>query len=150
MQRNAFLDHCSELLSPLGTVRSNRMFGGHGLYVDEIFVAIVIGERLYLKTEDATRERFAAAGCEPFVYEARGERRSISYWSAPAEAMDSPAQMEPWARLALQAALSKRAAAVKAPGRKNKAAPKAAAPATRAGAKRSAAGAKAAPRRRSR
>mgnify|MGYP000287609516 CR=1 FL=1 len=30
-----------ELLAPLGRARARRMFGGHGLYVDDLFVAIV-------------------------------------------------------------------------------------------------------------
>jgi DNA transformation protein len=31
----------------------------------------------------------------------------MSYWSVPAEAMDSPQAMRPWAQLALDAALRK-------------------------------------------
>jgi len=105
-----FVLHCIELLAPLGTVRVNRMFGGWGFYVDEIFVAIVTGERLYLKTTADTRTRFEAEGCEPFRYGKDGGEIALSYWSAPADAMDSPALMLPWARLALQAALAARAA----------------------------------------
>lgn len=105
-----FVLHCVELLSGAGTVRVKRMFGGWGLYVDELFVAIVGWERLYLKTTLDSRARFEAEGCEPFRYSKDGEEVSLSYWSAPAEAMDSPALMLPWARLAVQAALAARAA----------------------------------------
>jgi DNA transformation protein len=35
---------------------------------------------------------------------------TMSYWTVPAEALDAPPLMEPWARLALQAALTARAA----------------------------------------
>ena len=49
------------------------MFGGHGLYVDDLFVALIACERLYLKADADTRPQFAAAGCEPFVYDAQGE-----------------------------------------------------------------------------
>jgi DNA transformation protein len=34
----------------------------------------------------------------------------MSYWTVPAEAMESPALMQPWARLAISAALRARAA----------------------------------------
>ncbi len=105
----AFVAHCVELLSPLGSVRTQRMFGGWGLYVDELFVAIIASERLYLKAAPTDRERYAAAGCEPFVYSSDGQSVALGYWSAPAEAMDSPVLMLPWARLALQAALAARA-----------------------------------------
>ena len=38
---------CSELLGVLGPVRVKRMFGGHGLYVDDIFIAIIAGDAFY-------------------------------------------------------------------------------------------------------
>jgi DNA transformation protein len=110
-----FVLHCVELLAPTGAVRINRMFGGYGLYVDEVFIAVISRERLYLKTAPETRTRLEAEGCEPFRYSKDGEEVSLSYWSAPADAMESPALMLPWARLALQAALAARAA--KAPVR---------------------------------
>jgi DNA transformation protein and related proteins len=108
--RPLFVDHCAELLAPLGQVRVKRMFGGWGLYVDEIFLALIAYERLYLKADAETRAAFEAEGCAPFVYSADGKSVSLGYWSAPAEALDSPALMLPWARLALQAALRARAA----------------------------------------
>ena len=108
-ERPAFVEHCAELLAPLGSVRVNRMFGGWGLYADEIFVAIIAYDRLFLKVGPADRERYAAAGCEPFVYSSDGQSVALGYWSAPAEAKDSPARMLPWARMALQAALAARA-----------------------------------------
>jgi DNA transformation protein len=107
---DALVDHCLELLAPLGTVRAKRMFGGHGLYVDDLFVAIIAFERLYLKVDAQTRAAFERAGCEPFVYEGKGKPITMSYWTVPAEAMESPALMQPWARQAIAAALRARAA----------------------------------------
>ena len=107
--KDAFAEYCAELLSGLGTVRVKRMFGGHGIYLDDLFMAIVVGETLYLKVAEETRPRFEAAGCEPFVYTAKGRNQvSLNYRAAPAEAMDSPALMRPWARLAVEAALRAR------------------------------------------
>ena len=105
-----FASYCVELLGALGGARARRMFGGHGLYVDDLFVAIVVDETLYLKVDAQTRPRFEAAGCQAFEYSAGGKRVSMSYWSAPAEATESPALMLPWARLAQAAALRARAA----------------------------------------
>ena len=110
----ALVDHCLELLAPLGAVRARRMFGGHGLYVDALFVALIADDTLFLKADDQARPAFEQAGCRPFTYAAAdGERRVMAYWSAPDEAMESPAQMLPWARLAMASAL--RAAAAKRP-----------------------------------
>lgn len=107
----ALVDHCLELLAPLGTVRARRMFGGHGLYCDDLFFGLIAADRLYLKADAQSLPAFEAAGCERFVYEARGKPMAIGYWTAPPEAMESPALMQPWARLALSAAL--RASTVK-------------------------------------
>jgi DNA transformation protein and related proteins len=112
---NALVDHCLELLAPLGAVRAKRMFGCHGLYIDDLFVAIIGFERLYLKADAASRERFEAAGGEPFVYDAKSGAVSLGYWTVPADAMEPPALMQPWARQAIEAALRARAAKPAAP-----------------------------------
>ncbi len=113
--RDEFVDHCLELLGGLGPCRARRMFGGQGVYAGDVFVAIVIGQRLYLKTDAASLPAFAAQGCMPFTFEARGKSMTTSYWSAPDGAMESPESMAPWGRLALDAALRARALAVRRP-----------------------------------
>lgn len=105
-----FVEHCAELLNSLGSVRSRRMFGGHGFYVDGIFIALIISERLYLKADALTVPLFEGVGCERFVYIGSGKTLTLGYFSAPEDVMDSPAAMQPWARLALAAALRARAA----------------------------------------
>lgn len=112
MPRDDFADHCVELLASAGPVRRRRMFGGHGLYVDDLFVGVIAGERLYLKVDADSAPQFEAAGGERFVYTARERTVALGFWSPPPEAMDSPALMAPWVRLAVQAALAARAAPV--------------------------------------
>jgi DNA transformation protein len=108
---DAFVAHCVELLAPLGAGRVRRMFGGWGLYVDELFIALIADERLYLKADEQTHDGFRRAGCEPFSYSSRGRGAvTLGYWSAPDEAMDSPQAMQPWARLALASAVRAQAA----------------------------------------
>lgn len=103
--KDEFTRHCAELLASAGAVRVRRMFGGHGLYVDELFIAIISGEQLYLKADAQTRAQFEAASCQPFRYQKEGEWMTLNYFQPPEETLDSPALMQPWARLALQAAL---------------------------------------------
>jgi DNA transformation protein len=65
------------------------------------------GQRLWLKAE-ATADSlaaFEAAGCLRFTYLAKGEPKSMNYYSAPEDAMESPALMRPWATRALDAAV---------------------------------------------
>jgi DNA transformation protein len=104
---DGFIAFLHELLEPLGAVTSRGMFGGHGVYVDGLFIAIVIDGRLYLKVDDETKAAFVAAGSAPFVYEGQKKPIEMSYWNAPEEALDSPDQMRPWAKMAIAAALRK-------------------------------------------
>jgi DNA transformation protein len=111
-----FVSHCLELLAPLGTARARRMFGGHGLYIDDVFVALIADERLYMKADDSSQPAFERAGSRPFAYSRRDcGAVALGYWSAPEDALDSPAAMAPWARLSLAAALKAKAARPRAP-----------------------------------
>ena len=105
----AWLEHLRDLFAPVGALSARRMFGGHGLYLDGVLVGVLFGDTLYLKVDEATQGRFEAAGGTPYVYRQTQEPITMSYWSLPADAMDSPEAMEPWARRALQAALRSRA-----------------------------------------
>jgi len=102
-----FLEYLRELFSDLGPITTRAMFGGHGVYFDGRIVGIVIDEAVYLKTDEATRDAFEAAGCAPFLYESGGKSVAMSYWSVPAEAMDSSQAFLSWARRANEAALRK-------------------------------------------
>ena len=120
MNDSGLVSHCIELLSPLGRVTSRRMFSGHGLYIDGLCMALILRDTFYLKVDDTHRAQFEAAGCTPFSYAGKnGEVHVLSYYTAPDEAMESPAEMVPWARRALAAAVAARA---KAPAKKKKAA----------------------------
>ncbi|MEY2893285.1 MAG: hypothetical protein RJA98_3193 [Pseudomonadota bacterium] len=103
--RHELADFCAELLSPLGPVRVRRMFGGHGFYVDGLFIALIFEQQFFLKTDASIQAQFEAAGGRPFRYEGHGRVVQMSYWTPPEEALESPAAMLPWARLAMAAAL---------------------------------------------
>ena len=104
-----FATYCCDLLGSIGPCVLRRMFGGLGISVDGLTVAIMTdlgqGEKLWLKADDDSRTQFEDAGCQRFGYLLEGVQRGMNYYSAPEEAMDSPQQMAPWARLALEAAL---------------------------------------------
>jgi DNA transformation protein len=107
----AFLAHLRELLGPVGRFGTRAMFGGHGIYLNDLIVGIVADGALFLKVDKVSRARFEAAGCAPFVYSGKGRTITMSYWSVPEDALDTPEAMAPWARLAIAATL--RAAARK-------------------------------------
>lgn len=109
------LDHALELLAPLGPLRSRRMFGGWGIYVEDLFIAIIAFDQLFLKADDVTLPRFEAAGCRRFEYEREGKVAGLRYFCPPEETLESPALMRPWAQLALEAALRARQKPAKSP-----------------------------------
>ena len=120
-----FIAYVEELCSDLGAVSARAMFGGHALYFEGLLIGVVMDDGLYLKVDSQTQPLFEAEGCAPFVYTQTEKPLTMSYWSVPDAAMDSPQAMLPWAKLAYEAALrkplapkrkSKRAATSKASG----------------------------------
>ena len=113
-----FAQYCCELLSSAGPCAAKRMFGGWGISTDGLTIAIIAdlgdGEKLWLKASEDDIPQWAAAGCQRFTYASTRDGETVSrgmnYYSAPEEAMDAPHAMAPWARLALQAAVSAKAA----------------------------------------
>lgn len=106
----AFVDHARELLSTLGRISARRMFGGHGIYCDGLFIAIVSDDVLYLKADAETRAEFEHAGCGIFSYLRRGKPAQLTFYRAPEDTLDAPHLMLPWGKKALAAALRARAA----------------------------------------
>lgn len=113
-----FADYCCELLSGVGQPVAKRMFGGWGISVEGMSIAWLLdlsdsgtgnNAKLYLKASDATRAQYEQAGCQRFVYDVKGVPKSVNYYAAPDEAMESPDAMLPWARLALNCAIEAKA-----------------------------------------
>ncbi len=99
-----------ELLAGLGEVRIQRMFGGAGVYFDDLFFAIIDDDVLYLRADEADRPAYAAAGSRQFTYSMKdGQLQSMAYWSLPDTAADDPDEAVRWARLAVEAARRKAA-----------------------------------------
>ena len=100
-----FVEYVLELLAPLGPVKARKMFGGYGLYHDGLMFALIGDEILYIKADDANRQQFTAAGCQPFSYHKKGKPYHMSYYQAPAEALDDAQTLCEWARLGYDAAV---------------------------------------------
>lgn len=107
-QRSEFLALVTEQLAGLGTLTARRMFGGHGLYCDGLFIAIISGDKLYFKADAPTQPEFEARGLPRFGYLARGKTVQLMYYEAPAEVFDEAQAMRQWGRLALAAAVRAR------------------------------------------
>jgi DNA transformation protein len=106
-----------ELFADLGPVRIRRMFGGAGIYADDVMFGLIDDDLIYLKTDAALRAELADEGAVAWVYSRAPARwEETSYWRLPEAALDDPEAAVGWARRALTVARAK--AALKPPKRK--------------------------------
>ena len=108
--RNEFVDYVVELMSGWAPVTARRMFGGYGLYRDGLMFALIADDQLYFKTDAGNEPQFERAGSRPFVYTSQTRTVQMSYWSAPADSLESAAEMNSWCLSAYGAALRAQAA----------------------------------------
>lgn len=114
-QPSEFVDTLLEKLAKFGEPSARFMFGGWGLYLDGVIIAIVADEVLYLKVDGTTRAAFEEAGSAPFK-PFPDKDSTMSYYDAPADLHDDEDQFDRWIRLAIEAGL--RGASKKRPKRK--------------------------------
>jgi DNA transformation protein len=67
-----FVKYILDLLSDLGEVRSRAMFGGYGIYYDNVMIGLIANSVFYLKVDDGNRGPFEAKGSQPFTYHRKG------------------------------------------------------------------------------
>ena len=92
-----------EQLRELGPVSSRLMFGGAGLYYDEMFFALIADRILYLKVDDSNRADFEARGTGPFQ-PFPDKPMTMSYYAVPEDIVESPHELAEWARRAVEVA----------------------------------------------
>jgi DNA transformation protein len=97
-----FVEHVCDLLAPLGAVRTRAMFGGYGIYVDDVFCAIIANDTLYFKVDDGNRADYEALGYQPFK-PFDDKPMVMSYYEVPAEVMDRRDALAAWGAMALEA-----------------------------------------------
>jgi DNA transformation protein and related proteins len=86
----------TQTLAPLG-VDAQAMFGGHGLFKDEVMFAIVDSEgRLYLRADKDTALAFEAAGST--------QHARMPYWEIPEPVRTDTEQLREWAAAAAEVA----------------------------------------------
>lgn len=117
-KHDEFVDYLLELMQPLGPVSAKSMFGGYGIYIDDLMFALVADDVLYLKTDAASLPDFEQLGLPPFSYERNGKAYNMSYSEAPAEVLDDTDAMYLWANKAIEAALKNRKISKRKPERK--------------------------------
>jgi DNA transformation protein len=104
------LDRALPALQAVGAARARAMFGGFGIYLDDVIVGIIAWDRLFFRVDGRNRPDYQAAGTAPFTYEGRGGKPiEMPYWEVPAEVLAEPARLADWATKARAASLAARA-----------------------------------------
>src|SRR4051812_35651051 len=110
-----------ELFGEFGPISVRRMFGGQGIFVDGMMIALVARGLIYLKADAQTIPAFEQEGLAPFRYATRnGEHTLTSYWRMPNRLYDDAEELARWARGAHSAALRRALAPRKAPIQRRK------------------------------
>ena len=97
-------ENIRELFAQFGPVSVKRMFGGAGIFADEIMIALVHDGVIYLKTDEHSAPAFDREKLEPFTYRRSGKHTSLSYRRMPDRLYDDPDELATWAREAQAAA----------------------------------------------
>jgi len=100
-----FVDYLSEVFERFGTIHAKKMFGGHGIYHDGIFFALVADEMLYLKADSTIAHHFETKNLAQFCYVKDGKTIKMSYYLAPEEIYDDRDKAAIWAKRSFEAAL---------------------------------------------
>ena len=120
-----------DVFRSFGPVHVRRMFGGKGIYQDELMFALEARGELYLKADEESVKVLQELGSRPFTFETRDGRATLtSYWLMPESALDDPDEAREFATMALGVARRakvrkgiKAASTKKAPRKTQKAAP---------------------------
>lgn len=83
------------------------MFGGVGIYAGDVFFALIDDDTLYFKVDDSNRNDFVAASMGPFR-PFGDERDKMQYYEVPADLLDDPDALRPWAEKAMAVAARKK------------------------------------------
>jgi DNA transformation protein len=98
-------DAISDLFSGLGSVSIRKLFGGKGIYHQDVIVAIELRGELMLKADAVFAPELEAEGCKQWSYThaKTGKHVPMPYWTVPDGAMDDPDEMAIWARKSFEA-----------------------------------------------
>ena len=88
-------------------IRARSMFGGVGIYSGEVFFALIAGDMLYFKVDDSNRSDFEARDMGPFL-PFGDERDKMQYYQVPAELLEDPDALRPWAEKSIAVAATKK------------------------------------------
>lgn len=107
------LEYVLNKLRPHGPITSRAMFGGYGIYYDEIIFASLIDGKLYFRVDALNENDYELYGSEPFVFEGGKSPAVMPYRVLPDEILENGELLPQWIEKAKQASLRHRRKAKK-------------------------------------
>ncbi|MEM9568056.1 MAG: TfoX/Sxy family protein [Cyanobacteria bacterium P01_E01_bin.34] len=80
------------------------MFGGYGLYIEDLMFGVVADGHPYFKCDRHNLEHYQSGNCTPFTYERKIKPVQMSYYSVPESILNNPQALSAWVESARQAA----------------------------------------------
>jgi DNA transformation protein and related proteins len=100
-----YLSYVIDQLRSVGAIRSRRMFGGIGLYCDDLFFGLIDDDVVYFKVDDSNRDDYTSRGCEAFRPLADDPNAvSMNYFRVPEDVLEDSDAVRAWARKSVQIA----------------------------------------------
>ena len=87
-------------MQSVGPVKAKGMFGGYGLFLDNLMFGLVADNTLYLKADKLIENDYITKNLEAFTYIRQGKSLTMSYYQAPEEALENSDEMNIWANKA--------------------------------------------------
>lgn len=105
MSDNSYIKFILDILSPLTGIKCTKMFGGYGIYKDNIFFAIMAQDILYFKVDDINRNDYQEYESKPFSYKNKNKKSIVmSYWQVPSDILENQNELINWVNKAVNAA----------------------------------------------
>ena len=98
-----YLTYVIDQLDSLGPVRYKRMFGGAGLYFEDLFFGLVADDVLYFKVDESNRADYEAEGMGPFK-PFPDKKEVMQYYEVPIDVLENKEALRDWAEKAVRVA----------------------------------------------
>lgn len=99
----SFRDFVLDQLTGMPGLRARAMFGGVGLYADDLFFGIVAADVLYFKVDGTNRREYEATGSSPFTPYA-DRAMTMPYYNVPIAVLEDAPTLRAWAARAVTVA----------------------------------------------
>lgn len=104
---NSYREYVMEQLAGLGPVESRMMFGGVGIYLGDLFFALISQNTLFFKVDDESRPDYEKYDMKPFK-PFEDKPGVMQYFEVPVDILEDREMILEWARKAIEVATSAR------------------------------------------